>query len=96
MKFRIAAVIGVSLLLSGCSDANLGDWFTFPDFLTGNTAEAPAAGSATAATAASRPPSAFCRSVAQQDATGKAFDPATQARMAQKSYAQCTALYGAN
>jgi hypothetical protein len=94
MKLRFAAFFAAGLTLSGCSDVG----FSFDDILNfgSDTAEAPAPGSATAATAAAVPPSAFCRNVAQQDATEGAFDPATQARMAQKSYAQCVALYGTN
>jgi hypothetical protein len=35
----------------------------------------------------------FCRGVATQDATTNGFDPATQQRVFQRSYAQCVAVY---
>lgn len=37
----------------------------------------------------------FCQSVAVQDASGNGFDTATQQRMIQRSYAQCSAIFGA-
>ena len=104
MKFRFAAIAVASLLLSGCSDAG----FSFDDILGfpgGDTAEAPQTapmamtappGSATAATGEAQSPSTFCRGVATQDATQGVFDAPTQARVAQKSYAQCVAQFSAN
>ena len=35
----------------------------------------------------------FCRAVANQDATGNDFDPATQQRVFARSYSQCVAIY---
>ncbi len=85
---RSALVAFASLvLLSGCTDA---DW----DHLTDFDKPAPQEVVAAAPAIAARPPdTAFCQAVAQQDATGGAFDAATQTRVAQTSYAQCMALY---
>lgn len=39
------------------------------------------------------PTDAFCRSVATQDAHDSGGDPATQARVAERSYQQCMLIY---
>lgn len=109
MKFRFAAIAFASLLLSGCSAVGFSfdDILGFP---SGETADVPAAapaqvaqtaaitaqpGSATVATGQALAPSAFCRGVATGDATKEAFDGPTQAKVAQRSYAQCVAQFGA-
>jgi hypothetical protein len=94
MKFRIAALLAASLLLSGCSDFNFSSLMSFPGDDNPDPAAAAPAAVATAAPAAG--PSAFCQSVATHDATANDFDPATQQKMGQKSYSQCVTLFGAN
>ena len=79
-------------LLAGCSM----DWDHLLSFGSGSDrAEVTQA-------AASVPPPApppapasndFCRGVARQDATTNGFDAATQARVAQRSYQQCVAVF---
>ena len=108
MKLRFAAVATAGLFLSGCSDAGFSfdDILGFPSDDGAATAALPAQpvtasitaqpGSATVDTAAVEAPSAFCRGVAAQDATQGGFDGPTQAKMAQRSYAQCVAQFGAN
>jgi hypothetical protein len=108
MKLRFAAIAVASLALAGCSDAGFSfdDILGFPDAGATAPVARPAQtvsasitaqqGSATLATAQSQPPSAFCRGVATQDAVQGAFDGPTQARVAQRSYAQCVAQFGAN
>ena len=106
MKLRFAAIAFASLLLSGCSSFSFDDILGFPGSETAEASAAPPArtvtavvaqqGSATAATGQAQAPSAFCRGVATQDATQGAFDGPTQARVAQKSYAQCVAQFSGN
>jgi hypothetical protein len=97
MKFRIAALLAASLLVSGCSDMSFSDLLNFSSHddnaFPGDEAPAPAA-VATAAPAGG--PNAFCMAVAQHDATANDFDNATKQKMGQQSYAQCMALFGAN
>ncbi len=77
------------VLLSGCTDA---DWDHLTSF--GEAAPQDVATAAPAPAIAAPPPdTSFCQAVARQDATGNAFDAATQTRVAQQSYAQCMALY---
>ena len=93
MKFRIAALLAASLLVSGCSDMSFSSLMNFPGDDDAAAAPAPAA-VATAAPAGG--PNVFCQSVATHDATANDFDAATQQKMGQKSYTQCVALFGAN
>ena len=106
MKFRFAAVAAAGLLLSGCSSFSFDDILGFPsDDAAEPAAAAPTpvtmapitapSGSATVAAAQNEPPSAFCRGVAAQDATAGVFDGPTQAKVAQRSYAQCVAQFSA-
>ena len=106
MKLRFAAIAVASLFLSGCSSFGFDDILGFP---SGDADEAPTPmpaqtasaavtaqpGSATVATSGAEAPSAFCRGVATQDANAGAFDAPTQAKVAQKSYAQCVAQFSA-
>ncbi|OJT95015.1 MAG: hypothetical protein BGN82_07595 [Alphaproteobacteria bacterium 65-7] len=94
-----------ALLLAGCSD--LERWTSFQRSDAPDMAEAAAPPpatqmSATQVQAAPAPLAAqqpvlnpFCQSVAAQDAAGNGFDTATQQRMIQRSYAQCSAIFGA-
>jgi hypothetical protein len=75
------------VLLSGC-DGMDGLFNAAPDE---DAAPAPQAAQAAPAAPAH---DAFCRAIAQQDATGFDFDNATQQRVAQHSYAQCLSIYG--
>ena len=94
MKFRIAALLAASLLLSGCSDFSFSSLMNFPgDDDASFPADAPAA---VATAAPPGGPNAFCQSVATHDATANDFDAATQQKMGQKSYSQCLALFSAN
>ncbi len=98
MRLRVAALLAASLVLAGCSTFDgMTDIFGFP---SGDEAPQPpaptGAASATTATAAAEGPNKFCRSVASHEALANDFDTATQAKMAQKSYAQCVAIFGAN
>ena len=77
-------------LLAGCSDvSNLLD---FP----GSSPREVAAAAPAAAPAPASPgaPDPFCLGVAKGDATDNDFDAATQQRVAQRSYAQCVAIFG--
>ena len=56
--------------------------------------ESGAAVSSRIAAASPVAPNAFCMGVARGDAMGNDFDAATQARVAQRSYAQCVAIFG--
>jgi hypothetical protein len=90
----IFAVLASALFLSACTDA---DWNHLTSFDQGSSQEVadaapPVQTVAVAPPVASADPS-FCRDVAKQDATANSFDPATQQRMAQQSYAQCVAIY---
>lgn len=87
---RLLACAGLCLLLSGCS----GDLTNLLDF-DHHEAEATetAAAPVPVAAASANPNDRFCRDVATQDAAGKGFDQATQARVAQQSYTQCMMLY---
>jgi hypothetical protein len=95
MRFRIAVLLAASLALGGCSTLDgVSDIFGFP---SGDEApQAPAATGVPSATATAQAagPDQFCRSVAAHDALVNDFDKDTQAKMAQKSYAQCVALFG--
>ncbi len=68
------------------------------DFPGGSSSqEVASAAPATPAPATPAPagaPNAFCMGVAKGDAMGNDFDAATQARVAQRSYAQCVAIFG--
>ena len=91
-------ILIVCLLLAGCTDA---DWNRIANYGGGDEAEPEAV--ATRAPAAQAPApqpmaaapanSDFCKSVATQDATANSFDPATQQRVLQQSYAQCLTIY---
>jgi hypothetical protein len=90
------------LLLAGCTDA---DWNRALNY--GGMGEADAEADAEPAarapqTAAPQPMAAapaapansdFCKGVAAQDATSNDFDPATQRKVAARSYAQCVSIY---
>ena len=89
------------LLLAGCTDS---DWdhvlsYSGLDEQAEQT-DAPRPAAPTSAAVAAEPSAPaqssnadFCRSVATQDASADGFDPATQARIFARSYAQCTAIY---
>jgi len=94
-----------TLLLAGCSD--LERWTSFqrsdaPGMEDVEAAAPPPATQMSAVQGAPVPLAAqqpainpFCQSVAVQDASGNGFDTATQQRMIQRSYAQCSAIFGA-
>lgn len=105
MKNRLAlgfCLFSGCLLLAGCTDA---DWDHVMNY--GGLAQEPEVVQAPHRAAASEPatiiatPDApsepantgFCRSVATQDASTNDFDPATQARVFARSYAQCMTIY---
>jgi hypothetical protein len=92
MKLRIVAVLAAGLLLSGCGTS-------FTDLVMYPFADdAPPVPDKPATVADATPvqtPNAFCRAVATRDATSNGFDGPTQAKVAQKSYAQCVTLFGA-
>jgi hypothetical protein len=93
---RIPALLLVLPLLAGCSDADWDHLMSFNgsrDRQEVTQAAAPAAPVPVAAAPASN---AFCMGMARQDATSNDYDPATQTRVAQQSYQQCVALFGAN
>jgi hypothetical protein len=94
MKFRIAALLAASLLLSGCSDFSLSSLVSFPGDDNPDPAAAAPAAVATATPAGGA--NAFCQAVATHDATANDFDAPTRQQMGQKSYTQCVALFGAN
>lgn len=85
---RNILVLGLLAALCGCSDMSSLLSFDSPD------------DDRPVAVAAAQPASApvrddrFCRSVATQDATDNMLDAATQARIAQQSFAQCEAIFG--
>jgi hypothetical protein len=87
MKKHVLA-LACLVLLSGC-DSMDGLFNSEPD-----EDMAPAPQAAQAAAPAASTHDAFCRAIAQQDATGFDFDTATQQRVAQHSYAQCLSIYG--
>ena len=91
------------LLLAGCTDA---DWNHALNYSGMGDAEPDAAPPAptrqVSAPAAPQPVAAapmapanndFCKGVATNDATANSFDPATQQRVLQQSYAQCLTIY---
>ena len=82
------------VLLSGCGAMD--DLFSSDQGPDEDTAPPAQAAQVQAAPAAAAAPAhdAFCRAIAQQDATGFDFDTATQQSVAQRSYAQCLAIYG--
>ncbi len=102
MKKPLALILlfSASLLMAGCTDA---DWDNALNFtgMKGEAEETPAAPQeAQSATVAAAPAAmgepannAFCRSLAEQDATGGDFDPATQKAVFARSYAQCLTIY---
>ena len=85
------------LLLTGCSDADWDHAMRYGGLEEDATPPArqtpPAAVSTQAATPAEPSNAEFCNAVATQDAARSGFDPATQARLFARSYAQCTAIY---
>lgn len=79
-------------LLAGCSDvSNLLD---FPGSSPREVAAAAPAAAPAPAPAGPGAPDPFCLGVAKGDATDNDFDAATQQRVAQRSYAQCVAIFG--
>ena len=102
MKNRLALIF--CLLLAGCTDAdwdhvmNYGGLAQEPDAAPvqaphRETASAPATIIATPDAPSEPANTSFCRSVAMQDAGSNDFDPATQARVFARSYAQCMTIY---
>ncbi len=87
MRSALVALACV-VLLSGCTDT---DWDHLTSF--GESAPQEVAAAAPAPAVAAPPDTSFCQAVARQDATGNAFDAATQTRVAPSSYAQCMTLY---
>jgi hypothetical protein len=109
MKLRFALVAVAGLALSGCADSGFSfdDILGFSSTDQADASAAPAVtetsavvtaqpGSATVASAQGVAPSTFCRGVASWEATQGVFDGPTQARVAQKSYAQCVAQFSAD
>jgi hypothetical protein len=95
---RIPVLLLVLPLLAGCTDA---DWNHLMSFAGSRDHEEVTEAAAPAPIAVARPAAptasnAFCMGVARQDATSNGYDPATQTRVAQQSYQQCVALFGAN
>lgn len=88
---RFALLLAVPLL-AGCSDLGLDHLMNFSDPYPQVADAAPAAPAPAPAGPAA--PDAFCMGVAKGDIAGKDFDAATQARVAQRSYAQCVAIFG--
>lgn len=92
-----------TLLLAGCSDLERWTSFERSDASGMEDVEAAAPPTQISAVQAAPVPLAaqqpavnpFCQSVAVQDASGNGFDTATQQRMIQRSYAQCSAIFGA-
>jgi hypothetical protein len=92
MKKPVALI--ACLLLAGCTDADWNHVLNYgsggePDVEVVTAPPAPAPQPIAAAPANND----FCKSVAVQDATTNGFDPATQARVLQQSYAQCVTIY---
>lgn len=103
---RIFAVLLLVPLLGGCAR---GDWEYLTSFGAPRKAVAPAPAAPVTATraapttvaraapvqAASAPaPDPFCMAVAKQDAMENGFDPATQGKVALRSYQQCVQVFG--
>jgi len=93
--FRPAAVVAAALLLTGCTTANR-FWDQYMSF----DSTQPEAPPPPAAVVASVPPPSpangpdpFCMAVAQKDVEEGGFDPATQQRMATRSYNQCVGMF---
>ena len=87
------------LFLAGCTDA---DWNHALNYGGMGDAEADAepvapmpqtSAPAPLPVAAAPANNDFCKSIATRDATTNSFDPATQARVLQQSYAQCLTIY---
>lgn len=92
---RLVACLGLCLLLSGCSDLSgmfSSDSNADDDTVQTEAAADPAPVAAPAAAPAPRDDS-FCRNVAANDANSYGYDQATQARVAQQSFAQCQATF---
>ena len=78
--------------LAGCSDVS--SLLDFPGHSPQEVAAAAPAAAPTPARTGPAAPDPFCLGVAKGDATDNDFDAATQARVAQRSYAQCVAIFG--
>ena len=109
MKPLPLAALLAGLLLAGCTDADWDHAMKFTGVDDGQVAQtepvpdaAPATGARTAqveapvpdTAAAPQPDAGFCQQVAKQDASGNGFDAATQARLFQRNFQQCVALFG--
>jgi len=89
------------LLLAGCTDADWDHALRYsgleetaePSMAAPQRVTSPAVVSTEAGTPAGASNTEFCNAVAAQDAARSGFDPATQARMFARSYAQCAAVY---
>jgi hypothetical protein len=95
MRPRLIAALCASLLLSGCSLPNLDNLLNFSSDDDATVAAADTPKPVASAAPAAGAPDPLCASVAQQDAQQAGFDPATQQRMVQRSYAQCVAMFRA-
>jgi hypothetical protein len=100
MKNRLALIF--CLLLAGCTDADWDHVMNYsglaqePEVVQAPhraTASEPATIIATPDAPSEPANTGFCRSVAMQDASSNDFDPATQARVFARSYAQCMTIY---
>jgi hypothetical protein len=98
MQLRTVFVILALFTLGGCTDADYEHGLSYVG-LNDSEPGAPIQREPAPVIATGLPdpvtssPDPFCQSVAQQDATSNAFDPATQRRVFGRSYAQCVALF---
>ena len=95
MRYRLAAMLAVSLMLGGCTTAGR-YWDRYFTDSRADLAPTVAMASATGApppVAAPGGPDPFCTAVARKDLEEGDFDAATQQRMLSRSYAQCMALF---
>jgi hypothetical protein len=93
MKYFPLSALFSALLLAGCTDADWDHAMTYTGLEGARTAEAAEAPPASVPVPAAASDDGFCEAVAKQDATGGEFDPATQARILQRSFRQCVAMF---
>ena len=102
---RLALLAVVLPVLAGCSDGDWNNAMSYVGMGAPSTADRSAgdiavaqppaqAQQASAAPGGASVPNAFCVGVAKQDATVTGFDPATQQKVATRSYQQCVAVFG--
>jgi len=96
MRYRLAALLASTLLLSGCSMATRFYDRYFPGDASVDTSTPRVLASATGApppAAAPGAPDPFCAAVAHKDIEEGDFDAATQQRMLNRSYQQCVEMF---